>query len=78
MNFFPYLGEINAYNTQYSYENNVRTFFTKDSTTQVINKFENRTIWSEKASNDDTLDSYRSILQSNYYDLPANTGPMLS
>jgi len=76
MNFFPYLGEINAYNTQYSYENNVRTFFTKDSTTQVINKFENRTIWSEKASNDDTLDSYRSILQSNYYDLPANTGPI--
>ncbi len=76
MNFFPYLGEVNAYNTQYSYENNVKTFFTKDSVAQVISKFENRTIWSEKASNDDTLDSYRSILQSNYYDLPSNTGPI--
>ena len=74
--FVGYLDNIRAYNAQYSYENNVRQFFVRGSTEAIINKFENRTIYSETAANDDTLDSYRSFLVNNYYDLPSNTGPI--
>ena len=69
--YFPYLGNVRAYNTQYSYENNVRTFFIKGSTQNVVTDFENRTIYSEQAAADDTLDAYRSFPQNNFYDLPA-------
>lgn len=75
-NFRPYLGEVRAYNTQYSYENNTKEFFVKGSTQSLITKFENRTIYSEQAAADDTLDAYRSFLQNNFYDLPSNTGPI--
>ena len=75
-NFIGYLDNIRAYNAQYSYENNVREFFVRGSTETQIGKFENRTIYSETAANDDTLDAYRSFLVNNYYDLPADTGPI--
>ena len=75
-NFIGYLGMVNAYNTQYSYENNIKTFYAKGATTQVITTFENRTIYSEVSSGDDVVDSYRSLLQNNVYDLPTNTGPI--
>jgi hypothetical protein len=75
-NYRAYLGNVNAYNTQYSYENNIKEYFIKGSTQTVISKFENRTIYSEQAAEDDTLDSYRSFLQNDYYDLPSNTGPI--
>ena len=71
-----YLGNVRTYNTQFSYENNLKEFYIKGSTQNVVTKFENRTIYSETAAQDDTLDSYRSFLQSNYYDLPSNTGPI--
>ena len=72
----PPLGRVQAYNTQYSFENNVIESFLIASASQVIADFENRTIYSEKAANDDTLDTYRSFLQSDYYDLPSETGPI--
>jgi hypothetical protein len=75
-NFLGYLDNIRSYNAQYSYENNIKEFFPRGSTQEIINTYENRVIYSETASNDDTLDSYRSFLQSNYYDLPSNTGPI--
>lgn len=76
MNFFPILGDMTAYNTQYSYENNIKTFFTKSSSQILLTKFENRTIYSEKASSEDIVDTFRNFLQGNYYDLPAHTGPI--
>jgi len=73
----PYFGQNNQlYNNIYSYENTVITSYPKTSTTTIINSFENRTIYSEKASSDETLDSYRIIPQNYYYDLPAHTGPI--
>jgi len=75
-NWYPYLKNIQAYNTQYSYENNVIESFLGGSTQQTISDFENRTIYSEKAAEEDTLDSYRSFLQNDYYDLPSEKGPI--
>lgn len=74
--YFPYLGNVSEYNTQYSYENNVKEFFTKGSTESLNASFENRTIYSQQATSDDTLDSFRVFLQNDYYDLPTNSGPI--
>ena len=76
MNYFATLGNIRAYNTQYSYENNVREYFVRTSLDTSISDFENRTIYSEQAAEDDTLDAYRSFLVSDYYDLPSEKGPI--
>jgi len=75
-NFFAYLGNIKAYNGLYSYENNLKEYFIKGSTQQVVTDFENRTIYSETAQSDSIVDSYRSFLVNNYYDLPSHTGPI--
>jgi hypothetical protein len=73
----PYLGNYNQlYNDTYSFENNTLTFFTRDSISTILDKFECRTIYSEKAATDDVLDAYRNILVNNYYDIPAHTGPI--
>lgn len=69
-------GNINEYNIQYSYENNIREFYPKASTQVSISGFENRTIYSEQSSEDDTLDTYRQFLSNAYYDLPTHTGPI--
>ena len=74
--FFAYLGNIRAYNGLYSYEDTVLEYFVKGSTQTLVSEFETRTIYSEKALTDSVVDSYRSFLVSNYYDLPANTGPI--
>ena len=74
--FLPYFDNVSTYNYQYSYENALRKYYPRGSTQQTISSFETRTIYSETAASDDTLDSYRSFLQSNYYDLPSNTGPI--
>ena len=75
--FDPNLGGDSVYyNNQYSYENNIITIYPRSSTESAITEFENRTIYSEQASEDDTLDTYQSFLQSNYYDLPSDTGPI--
>lgn len=75
-NFFAWAGNIRAYNGLYSFENNLREFFVKGSTQQVVTDFENRTIYSEQAQTDSVVDAYRSFLVNNYYDLPAHTGPI--
>lgn len=75
-NFYGYLDNIRSYNAQYSYENNVKEYFVRGSTEQNTLTFENRVIYSETAANDDTLDTFRSFLVNNYYDLPSNTGPI--
>ena len=75
-NYLPIFGNIRAYNTQYSYENNVREYFLRGSVESVVSAFENRDIYSEQAAEDDTLDAYRSFLQNDYYDLPSETGPI--
>ena len=72
----PWSGNIADYNTQYSKDNNVRKFYPVGSTSQIIDVFENRTIYSDQAANDDILDSYRSFGVNNFYDLPADTGPI--
>jgi len=75
-NFFGWAGNIRAYNGLYSFENALKEYFTKGSTQQEVTKFENRTIYSEKALTDTVVDSYRSFLVNSYYDLPAHTGPI--
>jgi len=75
-NWLPYLGNAEAYNTFYSYENNIKEFYTKGSTQEIVSIFENRSIYSETASSDTTVDTYRSFLVNNYYDLPSHTGPV--
>lgn len=74
--FLPWKGEIDNYNYQYSYENNIKTFYTKSIGNKVLTGFENRTIYSLTASNDDILDTYRIFLQDKYHDIPSNTGPI--
>jgi hypothetical protein len=74
--FYAYLGNIRAYNGLYSYENTLLQYFIKGSTQTIVSAFETRTIYSEKAQTDSVVDSYRSFLVNNYYDLPAETGPI--
>ena len=74
--FFAWQGNINAYNGLYSYENTLKEFYIKGSTQQVVTSFESRTIYSEQALSDSVVDSYRSFLVNNYYDLPSHTGPI--
>ena len=74
--WFPFLGNIQDYNTQYSKENDLKTYFPVGSTSKIITKFETRTIYSDQAAGDDILDAYRSYSVNNFYDLPANTGPI--
>jgi hypothetical protein len=74
--FFAYLGNIRAYNGLYSYENTLLQYFVKGSTQTIVSSFETRTIYSEKAKTDSVIDNYRSFLVNNYYDLPAETGPI--
>lgn len=70
----PRLGDSDAYNTQYSFENNVKLFYTKPITYNNLANFECRTIYSEKAQQDDVIDNYRIFLQNNFHDIPKHTG----
>lgn len=74
--WYPYMGNSESYNTFYSYENNIKEFYTKGSTQEIVSIFENRSIYSETASSDSIVDTYRSFLVNNYYDLPSHTGPI--
>jgi hypothetical protein len=71
-----YLGNPDSYNYQYSFDNFVKNYFPLGSTNQALTTFENRTIYSVKAANDDILDTYREFAINDYYDLPAHTGPI--
>lgn len=70
----PREGDSNAYNTQYSFENNVKLYYTKPITYNTLGNFECRTIYSEQAKQDDKIDNYRIFLQNNYHDIPKHTG----
>ena len=70
-----YQGDSANYNSQYSFGELFKRFFTTFNT-QVISKFENRIIYSSQASNDETLDAYRIFKNNDYYDLPSHTGPI--
>jgi hypothetical protein len=72
----PRNGDSTSYNTQYSFENIAKTFNVKTIAYSPISAFENRTIYSEKAQQDDVLDNYRVFLQNSYHDIPKNTGPI--
>lgn len=72
-----YRGNVENYNGLYSYENKLTTYYSRGSSQIIVNSFPNRTIWSEKAQTDSTVDSYRSFLVDNYYDLPSHTGPII-
>jgi len=71
---FPDSGDATSYNTQYSFENNVKTFNTKTSQASQVASYETRTIYSNPTSEDARADNYRLIPQNNYYDLPKHTG----
>jgi hypothetical protein len=70
----PRLGDSDAYNTQYSFENIAKLFYTKALTFNNLSGFECRTIYSEQAKQDDIMDNYRIFLQNSYHDIPKNTG----
>jgi hypothetical protein len=70
----PRNGDSDSYNTQYSFENTVKPIYTKPQSYTSIGTFSNRTIYSEKAKQDDLTDNYRVFLQNNYHDIPKHTG----
>lgn len=70
------LGDSNSYNTQYSFENNVRSFIGKPSVFFTSFEFETRSIYSQKAIPGETADSYRIFPANNFYDIPRHTGPI--
>jgi hypothetical protein len=72
----PRNGDATSYNTQYSFENTVQSFFGKSVTFVNVTRYETRSIYSEEAKQDDTIDNYRVFLPNNYYDLPKHTGPI--
>jgi len=70
----PQEGDSEGYNTQYSFENNVKTYNTKTAQNINVTKFDTRTIYSDPQSEDAVDDAYKKYPQNNYYDLPKNTG----
>jgi hypothetical protein len=70
----PRNGDATSYNTQYSFENSLQSFFTKNATFANVTRFETRSIYSEEMREDDVVDNYRVFLPNNYYDLPKHTG----
>ena len=67
-------GDSRGYNTQYSFENLVKTFNVKPPQGKVLAGFQNRIIYSERDVKDSLKDNYRLYPQNNYYDLPSHTG----
>lgn len=67
-------GDSEGYNTQYSFENNVKTYNTKTAQNINVTKFETRTIYSDSQAEDAVDDAYKKYPQNNYYDLPKHTG----
>ncbi len=78
LNEDPRNGDSTSYNTQYSFENNVKLFYSKGISyqTSTSGTFETRTIYSEQVSQDDLTDNFRIFLQNSYSDLPKHTGPI--
>lgn len=72
----PENGDSEGYNTQYSFENNVRPIFTQSSFVDQLSRYEGRVIYSQLSNEDDRIDSYRIFSQFDKYDLPKNTGPI--
>lgn len=69
-------GDSRGYNLQYSFENDARTFSNKLAAQVQVGIFENRTIYSQEALEDEVLDSYQIYSQNNFYDMPKHTGPI--
>jgi hypothetical protein len=67
-------GHARGYNKQYSFENNLKTFFPKQLLEESVTDFSNRTIYSELAVEGEQLDAYRLFLPNNYHDIPKNKG----
>lgn len=70
----PRNGESDSYNTQYSFENNIRTFFSKSTANVTVGKYETRNIYSKQSQADDLIDNYRIFPTNNYHDIPKHTG----
>jgi|1_EtaG_2_1085319.scaffolds.fasta_scaffold00175_4 hypothetical protein len=69
-------GDSKGYNLQYSFDNDSKTYSNKSAAQVTVGVFENRTIYSQSALEDEILDSYRIYAQNNFYDMPKHTGPI--
>jgi hypothetical protein len=75
LDFNPTLGHANGYNKQYSFENTLKKFYSKSTTTEEeVNNFTNRVIYSEQSLEGEQFDAYRLFLPNNYHDVPKNKG----
>jgi len=70
----PRVGEPNSYNTQYSFENKIKFFINKSFDFKVQGRFATRSIYSERANLDDSVDYYKEFPINNFHDIPSNTG----
>ncbi len=75
---FDYLPSVGqggrAYNKQYSFNNTLKKYFPAHLTTEVVNNFSNRTIYSEQSIEGEQFDAYRLFLINNYHDIPRHKG----
>jgi hypothetical protein len=74
----PRNGDSTSYNTQYSFENDIKLFYSKNIsyTPTSSGAFETRTVYSEQIHQDELSDNFRVFLQNSYYDIPKHTGPI--
>ena len=67
-------GLATSYNTQYSYENKVLSFFSRGSNDLGLRDFSTRIIYSSISQPDSLVDNYRTFPQNNFQDVPRETG----
>lgn len=73
--YSPALGHANGYNKQYSFDNNLKKFYSKSLLLESeVDRFSNRLIYSEQAIEGEQFDAYRLFLPNNYHDIPKNKG----
>lgn len=69
------LGHANGYNKQYSFDNNLKKFYSKSLLLESeVDRFSNRVMYSEQAIEGEQFDAYRLFLPNNYHDIPKNKG----
>lgn len=76
LNFSPSLGHSRGYNQQYSFQNQLLTFFPKGITEETVTDYSNRTIYSQQSVEGDQVDQYRIFLPNDYQDVPKSHGPI--
>ncbi|MDO7847630.1 hypothetical protein Q5H92_14775 [Hymenobacter sp. M29] len=76
LNYSPSLGHPTGYNRQYSFEDQLLSYFPTGLTEEEVTQFPNRSIYSQQSVEGEQVDAYRQFLPNDYQDVPKSHGPI--